>query len=43
MMVIYKIFNNNAVVIKDEKGVEKIVMGCGLAFKLLLKKMMRRF
>ncbi|AGF54729.1 transcription antiterminator [Clostridium saccharoperbutylacetonicum N1-4(HMT)] len=33
MMVIYKIFNNNAVVIKDEKGVEKIVMGCGLAFK----------
>lgn len=32
-MVIYKIFNNNAVVIKDEKGVEKIVMGCGLAFK----------
>lgn len=32
-MVIYKIFNNNAVVIKDEKGIEKIVMGCGLAFK----------
>ncbi len=32
-MVIYKIFNNNAVVIKDENGVEKIVMGCGLAFK----------
>lgn len=32
-MIIYKIFNNNAVVIKDEKGVEKVVMGCGLAFK----------
>lgn len=32
-MVIYKIFNNNAVVIKDENGIEKIVMGCGLAFK----------
>jgi Transcriptional antiterminator len=32
-MVIYKIFNNNAVVIKDENGTEKIVMGCGLAFK----------
>lgn len=32
-MVIYKIFNNNAVLIKDEEGVEKIVMGCGLAFK----------
>ncbi len=32
-MVIYKIFNNNAVVIKDENGLEKIVMGCGLAFK----------
>lgn len=32
-MVIYKIFNNNAVVIKDEKGIEKIVVGCGLAFK----------
>lgn len=32
-MIIYKIFNNNAVVIKDENGMEKIVMGCGLAFK----------
>lgn len=32
-MIIYKIFNNNAVVIKDENGVEKVVMGCGLAFK----------
>ena len=32
-MMIYKIFNNNAVVIKDENGVEKVVMGCGLAFK----------
>lgn len=32
-MNIYKIFNNNAVVIKDENGVEKVVMGCGLAFK----------
>lgn len=32
-MLIYKIFNNNAVVIKDEKGMEKIVMGCELAFK----------
>ncbi len=33
MVLIYKIFNNNAVVIKDKKGMEKIVMGCGLAFK----------
>ncbi len=32
-MVIHKIFNNNAVVIKYKNGVEKIVMGCGLAFK----------
>lgn len=32
-MIIYKVFNNNAVVIKDENGVEKVVMGCGLAFK----------
>lgn len=32
-MIIYKILNNNAVVIKDENGMEKIVMGCGLAFK----------
>lgn len=32
-MVIYKIFNNNAVVIKDENGIEKVVMGCGIAFK----------
>lgn len=32
-MVIYKIFNNNAVVIKDENGIEKIIMGCGLAYK----------
>lgn len=32
-MIISKIFNNNAVLIKDENAVEKIVMGCGLAFK----------
>nr|WP_314459800.1 PRD domain-containing protein [uncultured Clostridium sp.] len=32
-MVIYKIFNNNAVVVKDENGLEKILMGCALGFK----------
>lgn len=32
-MIIYKIFNNNAVVIKDANGIEKIVMGCGLGYK----------
>lgn len=32
-MVIQKIFNNNAVVIKDETGAEKIVMGCGLGYQ----------
>lgn len=32
-MVINKIFNNNAVVIVGEDGKEKVVMGCGLAFK----------
>lgn len=32
-MVISKILNNNVVVIKDENGVEKIVMGRGLAFQ----------
>lgn len=32
-MIISKIFNNNAVLIKDENAGEKIVMGCGLAFK----------
>lgn len=32
-MIIYKVFNNNAVLTKDENGKEKIVMGCGLAFK----------
>lgn len=32
-MVIEKILNNNVVVIKDRKGLEKIVMGRGLAFQ----------
>ncbi|MDF9823962.1 beta-glucoside operon transcriptional antiterminator [Breznakia sp. PF5-3] len=32
-MKIEKILNNNVVVIHDEKGLEKIVMGRGLAFK----------
>lgn len=32
-MIIEKILNNNVVIIKDEKGMEKIVMGKGLAFK----------
>lgn len=32
-MKIEKILNNNVVVIHDEKGIEKIVMGRGLAFK----------
>lgn len=32
-MVIYKIFNNNTVIVKDENGLEKILMGCGLGFK----------
>ncbi|WP_160688467.1 PRD domain-containing protein [Clostridium sp. C2-6-12] len=32
-MIISKIFNNNAVLIKDENAGEKIVMGCGLAYK----------
>ncbi|GEA30897.1 BglG family transcription antiterminator LicT [Clostridium diolis] len=32
-MIISKIFNNNAVLIKDENAGEKIVMGCGIAFK----------
>lgn len=32
-MKIEKILNNNVVVIHDEKGLEKIVMGCGLAFQ----------
>ena len=32
-MKIEKILNNNVVVIHDEKGLDKIVMGCGLAFK----------
>lgn len=32
-MKVEKILNNNVVVIHDEKGIEKIVMGRGLAFK----------
>lgn len=32
-MIIKKILNNNVVVINDEKGIEKIIMGCGLAFQ----------
>lgn len=32
-MVIYKILNNNVVVVKDENDVEKIVMGRGLAYQ----------
>ncbi|MDF3000036.1 MAG: bglG1 [Bacillota bacterium] len=32
-MIIQKIFNNNAVVITDHDGIEKIVMGCGLGYK----------
>lgn len=32
-MIIEKVLNNNVVIIKDEKGMEKIVMGKGLAFK----------
>lgn len=32
-MIISKVFNNNAVLVKDENQIEKIVMGCGLAFK----------
>jgi uncharacterized membrane protein YkoI len=32
-MKIDKILNNNVVIIKDHSGVEKIVMGRGLAYK----------
>lgn len=32
-MIIEKILNNNVVIVKDEKDMEKIVMGRGLAFK----------
>ena len=32
-MIIEKILNNNVVIVKDEKNIEKIVMGRGLAFK----------
>ncbi|MDR0885248.1 MAG: PRD domain-containing protein [Clostridiales Family XIII bacterium] len=32
-MIIEKILNNNVVVIHDEKGLERIVMGCGIAFQ----------
>lgn len=32
-MIIEKVLNNNVVIVKDEKGIEKIVMGRGLAFK----------
>jgi beta-glucoside operon transcriptional antiterminator len=32
-MLIHKIFNNNVVLILDEKGNEKIVTGCGIAYK----------
>ncbi len=32
-MKIHKILNNNVIVTFDDKGNEKIVMGCGLAFK----------
>lgn len=31
-MIIEKILNNNAVIVKGEDGVEKILLGCGLAF-----------
>lgn len=32
-MIIEKVLNNNVVIVKDEKDMEKIVMGRGLAFK----------
>lgn len=32
-MIIHKILNNNVVVMLDENGKEKIVMGRGIAFK----------
>lgn len=32
-MIIEKVLNNNVVIVKDEKNIEKIVMGRGLAFK----------
>ncbi len=32
-MLINKILNNNVVIVKDNKGKEKIVMGRGIAFK----------
>lgn len=31
-MVISKILNNNAVIVQDQEGNEKILLGCGLAF-----------
>lgn len=31
-MIISKVLNNNAVIVKDKDGVEKILLGCGLAF-----------
>lgn len=33
-MTISKVLNNNAVIVKDKDGVEKILLGCGLAFGL---------
>ena len=32
-MQIYKILNNNAAVVRDEQGLEKIVMGKGICFQ----------
>lgn len=38
-MQIYKILNNNAAVVRDEQGLEKIVMGKVSAFR---KRQVRR-
>ena len=32
-MVIDRVLNNNVVIIKDKKGIEKVVCGKGIAFK----------